>query len=313
MTQNNVVILIAEPEAFPERAFEMLAQLGTVCTPYNLTEPTAVRAVFVRLAKRIDEEFLASFPNLEWLVTPTTGQNHLDHSALTNAGVKVLALTRETAFLDSIRATAEHTLALLLALLRKLPAAVESVNSGEWDRYPFKGREIAGSTAFLIGYGRLGRQMHGIYEALGARVIATDIVSGRVPEAMFKTLESGLAEADIVSIHVNLAPETIGLIGQKELACVNPDAVLVNTSRGEIIDQRALFEALRSGRLSGAAIDVLHGEPEPVTPEVLAAIKEFETRLVITPHISGFTWNSLERVEVFMSEKLIKAWSFGEG
>lgn len=308
MTKRRSSILLAEPDGFPDSARAILGRLASVHTPDTLEDPAAVRAVFVRLACRIDADFLARYPNLEWLVTPTTGQTHLDHTALEAAGVRILALTGRTEFLDSIRATAEHTLALLLALLRRLPAAAASVNAGEWDRYPFKGREVSGSTALIVGYGRLGRQMNGIYRALGARVIATDILPGRVPGDMFVTLGTGLAEADIVSVHVNHMPETTALIGRTELDQVKPGAVLVNTSRGEILDQPELFRALRSGRLWGAALDVLIGEPDPMTAEVRSAIAEFGPRLLITPHISGFTADSLERVELFMSEKLAELW-----
>jgi D-3-phosphoglycerate dehydrogenase / 2-oxoglutarate reductase len=305
-------ILLAEPDGFPDSARAILESLATVHTPDTLEDPAAVRAVFVRLARRINADFLVRYPNLEWLVTPTTGQTHLDHAALEAAGVRILALTGRTEFLDSIRATAEHTLALLLALLRRLPAAAASVTAGEWDRYPFKGREVSGSTVLIVGFGRLGRQMNGIYRALGARVIATDTLPDRVPGDMSVTLANGLAEADIVSVHVNHAPETTALIGRAALDQVKPGAVLVNTSRGEILDQPELFRALRSGRLEGAALDVLVGEPNPITAELRSAIAEFGPRLLITPHISGFTADSLERVEVFMSERLAEAWHAAE-
>lgn len=308
MTSGLSAILLAEPDGFPDKARAILERLAPVHTLDTLQNPAGVRAVFVRLARRIDAAFLANYPNLEWLVTPTTGQTHLDHQALETAGVRVLALTGQIEFLDSIRATAEHTLALLLALMRCLPAAAASVVAGEWDRYPFKGREISGSTVLIVGYGRLGRQMEGIYRALGAHVIATDMLPNRVPEDMSVTLDAGLAKADIISIHVNHSPETTALIGRSALDKVKQGAVLVNTSRGEILDQSELFSALRSGRLRGAALDVLNEEPDPITPEVSAAILEFGSRLLITPHISGFTADSLERVEVFMSERLTELW-----
>lgn len=312
MTHGRSSIMLAEPVGFPERAREILESLAPVHTPDTLEDPASVRAVFVRLARRIDADFLAQYPNLAWLVTPTTGQTHLNHAALAAAGVRILALTGQTEFLDSIRATAEHTLALLLALLRRLPAAAASVAAGEWDRYPFKGREVSGSTVLVIGYGRLGRQMTGIYNALGARVIATDILPDHVPRNMLVTLEAGLAEADIISVHVNHTPETTALIGREALNRVKSGAVLVNTSRGEILDQNEVFRALRSGRLSGAALDVLIGEPDPMTADVKAAISGLGSRLLITPHISGFTTDSLERVEVFMSQRLAEIWHSSE-
>lgn len=302
------MILLNEPDGFPVATRARLARCAPVVTKQDDFDPARVEAIFVRLAERIDASFIARFPALRFVVTPTTGLNHLDRAALERARVGVLGLTGRTEFLDTIHATAEHTIALALALLRSLPDAAQAVRAGTWDRYPFKGRELAGSTVFILGYGRLGRQLRGLYAAFGAQVIAHDSVPGRAPPELSVPREEGLARADLLSIHVNLTDDTAGLLGAEDFARLKPGAMLVNTSRGEIIDQTALFDTLRKGRLAGAALDVLWDEPDPLSPAVRAALREFGSRLLVTPHISGFTHNSLERAEDFMAQCLEKIW-----
>lgn len=302
------MILLNEPDGFPSAARARLALCAPVVTPRDAFDPARVEAIFVRLAERIDETFLTRFPALRFLVTPTTGLNHLDRDALERRSVRVLSLTGRTEFLDTIHATAEHTIALALSLLRRLPDAAQAVKEGTWDRYPFKGREISRSTVFILGYGRLGRQVDRLYTAFGANVIAHDPIAGRVPLPISVSLEEGLARADLLSIHVNLTDDTKGLLGEAAFARMKPGSVIVNTSRGEIIDQPALFNSLGSGHLAGAALDVLWDEPQPLSRSVRAALEEFGPRLVVTPHISGFTHDSLERVETFMAQCLEEAW-----
>lgn len=302
------MILLNEPDGFPAAARARLGACAPVVTPQDAFDPARVEAIFVRLAERIDDAFLARFPALRFLVTPTTGLNHLDLSALERRRVDVISLAGRTEFLDTIHATAEHTIALALSLLRRLPDAVQAVREGAWDRYPFKGGELARSTVFILGYGRLGRQVHRLYSAFGADVIAHDPIPDRAPAQISVRREEGLERADLLSIHINLTNETTGLLGAADFLRMKPGSMLVNTSRGEIIDQTALFDSLRSGRLAGAALDVLWGEPAPLSPAVRAALEEFGPRLMVTPHISGFTHNSLERVEDFMVQRLLEAW-----
>ncbi len=302
------MILLNEPEGFPEAAKLRLANCAPVVTPQDAFDPLLVEVVFIRLAENIDAAFLARFPNLRILVTPTTGLNHLDRCALEHARVHVISLAGQTAFLDTVRATAEHTIALALALLRQLPAATESVRKGKWNRYPFLGRELSNSTVLILGYGRVGRQVHQLYEAFGASVVAHDTVVDKVPNGISVPLIEGLGRADLVSVHVNLTPGSHSFFGARHLSQMKAGSILVNSSRGEILDQSAVFDSLRTGHLAGAALDVLCGEPAPLSSEVRMALRELGSRLLITPHISGFTKESLEKVENFMVQRLIELW-----
>ncbi|MCR5885717.1 hypothetical protein LRS03_23795 [Rhizobacter sp. J219] len=302
-----IPILLNEPDGFPASAIERLQRIGPVHRSDAAYPAESIQVVFVRLRERIGAEFLRCHPALRVVVSPTTGLNHLDTALLAEAGVEVISLKGRTAFLDHIHATAEHTLALALALIRRLPAAHRDVLAGAWNRYPFQGSELYGKTVLLLGYGRIGRQVHALYSAFGCRMLACDVVENRVPPALRCELSSALAQADLVSIHVNLEPGTHGLVDAAVLDQLRTSAVIVNTSRGEIVDQTALLERVADGRLGGAAIDVLVDEPAPLTPAVRALIERCGPRLVVTPHISGFTAESLTTVEQHVTDLLLEA------
>jgi phosphoglycerate dehydrogenase-like enzyme len=300
-------IRILEPDGFPEAALDRLRSVGAVELGPPQSPDPAVRAVFVRLARRLGADLRALYPNLRWLVSPTTGLNHIDLDHFAAHGVEVISLRGRTEFLDRIHATAEHTLALALALYRDLPAADRAVRRGEWNRYPHKGHELHGKTVLVLGYGRIGRLVAPLYQAFGCRVLAHDRVADRVPEAFACDYPAALAETDVLSVHLPLEAATEGLVDRALLDRLPPRAVVVNTSRGEIVEQDALLSALEEGRLAGAALDVLTAEPAPLTPELLARIEALGGRLLITPHIAGFTHESLEAVELFITDVFLEA------
>lgn len=301
-------VRILEPEGFPASAIESLSAAGEVlCGPPDGAIDAGTEALFIRLAARIDADLHRRYPDLRWIVTPTTGLNHIDVEYFAANGVTILSLRGRTEFLDHIHATAEHTLALALALLRDLPGAANAVRAGRWDRYPHKGRELHGKQVLLLGYGRIGRLVAPLYRAFGCTVRAHDCVPGRVPAEFACTFPGVLAETDILSIHLPLDPATEGFVTADLLARLPARAFVINTARGELVDQAALLSALESGALAGAALDVLADEPAPLPAAVLARIDALGRRLVVTPHIAGFTHESLEQVERHMADVFLAA------
>jgi phosphoglycerate dehydrogenase-like enzyme len=299
--------LLNEPNGFPLEAIQRLRIFGPVYRADSPYPEEKVTAVFVRLREKIGPEFHLRHPALRWIVSPTTGVDHLDLPYFEQAGVTVLCLRGRTAFLDHIHATAEHTLALVLALIRNVPAAVQHVKDGHWNRYLFQGRELFGKTVLILGYGRIGRQVHALYSAFGCRVIALDCIEERVPMQLRCNTQDAFAQADILSIHVNLDLSTKGLVGEAMLDRLKPGTWLVNTSRGEIVDQIAVIKRVEDGRLGGAALDVLNDEPQPFHDNDLqSAIRACGSKLIITPHIAGFTLESLYQVENFVTDLLLR-------
>jgi D-3-phosphoglycerate dehydrogenase / 2-oxoglutarate reductase len=307
-------ILCAECADFPGRAAHRLRQVGTLVEA-DLDRGRLLAAVhqadvlWVRLRHRVDAEMLAAAPRLRIIVTPTTGLNHIDLEEAERRGIRVLALRGETQFLKEIRATAEHTIGLMLALVRHVPAAVEHVKAGGWNRDRFKGAELYGKQIGIIGYGRLGQIVARYLQAFDAELLTSDPVYE--PEVMAEwvtrvPLDELLQRVDLVTVHVNLSPETRGFFGRDQFARMKKGAWFVNTARGELIDEGALLDALRAGHLAGAALDVLCDErAEGVGAHPLVAYAREHGHLLITPHIGGCSAESIEKAEMFMAERLL--------
>lgn len=307
-------ILVAECAGFSASAAALLREAGEVVLA-DLDRAALLRAVadadvlWVRLRHRIDAAVLDAAPRLRVLATPTTGLTHVDTDAAERRGVRVLSLRDDTAALRDVRATAEHTVGLLLALLRRLPAAATHVIEGGWDRDRFKGRELYGRTVGIVGYGRLGRIVGRYLRAFDVRVLAADprVAPAELePGVTLVPLATLLAESDVVTLHASYTPVTHGLLGASELAMMKPGAMLVNTARGELVDEAALLDALRTGRLGGAALDVLAGERAAGMGEhPLVAYARGRDDVVITPHVGGCTIESMEKTELYLARRLV--------
>jgi D-3-phosphoglycerate dehydrogenase / 2-oxoglutarate reductase len=305
-------ILNAEPENYSAEAASILNGLGQVLNgPMERAELLAalpdVDVLIVRLAHRVDREVLERAAQLKAIVTATTGVDHIDLEAAGAKGVAVLSLRGETEFLRTIPATAEHTWGLLLALIRHVPAAFQSVLGGQWERDRFKGHDLAGQTLGILGLGRIGEMVAGYGQAFRMKVIAFDPQRTSWPKGV-ERMESQaelLSQSPILSIHVPLNSSTQGLIGASELSLLPQGAWLVNTSRGQVLDETALLQALESGHLSGAAVDVLAEErSEAMLDSPLIQYAREHSNLLITPHIGGATFESMAATEIFMARKL---------
>lgn len=317
MTSARLKILNVEPLGYCAEARAILDGLGDVTDgPMTRGELSAAIGdydiVIVRLGHRLDAEILAGAGRLRAIVTATTGLNHIDVAEAEKRGIAVLCLRGEREFLDNVFATAEHTWALLLSLLRHVPGASRDVEAGGWNRDRFKGRELNGRVLGVLGCGRLGVKVAGYGAAFGMEVLVSDIrpidlsaFGGRVRQVPADEL---YARADIVSVHVSYDESTHHLVGEKAFAAMKPGAVVVNTARGEVMDEAALLLALKSGKLSGAALDVLSGEnsgdPRWMETDPVIAHARENANLLITPHTGGATYDSMKKTEIFMAEKL---------
>ena len=304
-------ILNAEPEYYSPAARMILERLGTVTDgPFPRPELIArlpdIDVLIVRLGHQVDRAMLEPASRLKVIVSATTGLDHIDTVFAEKKGIAVLSLRGETEFLRSIPATAEHTWALLLALVRNLPGAFQSVLAGEWERDRFKGHDLAGKRLGILGLGRIGEKVARYGLTFGMRVFAHDPYRSGWVDGVERTasLPDLLHQSDVLSIHVPLNEQTVRLVGAAELSCLPAGAVLVNTSRGPVLDEPALLAALESGRLAGAALDVLVGERENLSRSPLLAYARTHPNLILTPHIGGATYESMATTEIFMARKL---------
>lgn len=306
-------ILNAEPSGYAPEARLILQSLG------QLTERQVSRnelislipdvdVLIVRLAHEIDDEILAASRRLRVIATATTGLDHIDVAAAAARGIVVLSLAGEANFLRSIPATAEHTWALLLALHRRVPLAVSRVAGGHWSREGLLGTDLCGQRLGVVGVGRIGQMVARIGAAFGMDVAGFDPYLDAWPPAIERmpTLASLLRRSDVLTLHVPLTPETRAMLGSRELGLLPPGAVLVNTSRGDVVDEAALATALLGGSLRGAALDVLRNERHPadLARSPLIEYLRSHSNLLITPHIGGYSEASLARAEIFVARRL---------
>lgn len=306
-------VVVSEPLHYSPEALGLLAEVGPVVSgPFDraglLTAVVDARVLVVRLAHQIDAEVLAAAPHLEVVASPTTGTDHLDLAAADARGVRVVTLKGETEFLSSVRATPEHTWALLLALARKLPVAAAAAATGEWDRDAHRGTELAGKRLGIFGLGRVGRIVAGYGSAFGMEVSAYDLAPVTVPGVdSVGSLAELLPLSDALLVHVPLDDSTRHALGADQLALLPRGALVVNTSRGAVIDERALVDALEAGHVAGAAVDVLEAEREHgglQSGPLVSYAREHPDRAIVTPHIAGATWESMHRTEVFLAQRL---------
>ena len=309
-------LLLTEPEGFSQDAREILDSFCDVKAEYSTYEELLEKIknfdiLFIRLGIHFDRALLSKGKWLKYLVSPTTGLDHIDLQAAKGFGIEVLSLKGETEFLKEVLATAELTWGLLLSLVRYIPSAFEDVKAGDWDRDSFKGNELSRKRLGILGLGRLGEIVARYGTAFGMEVIAfdpyrEDWISG-IERA--DNLEKLLANSDVLSVHVPLNAETEGMLGERELTFMPRGSWIVNTSRGKILDENALLKHLISGHLAGAGLDVLTDEVQADNWAVhnkLVQYSKNNPNLIITPHVGGATYESMEKTELFMAKKLKK-------
>lgn len=306
-------ILNAEPLNYSEAAREILQTLGSVDERYLNREGLLAclsdyDILIVRLGFQVDRALLDAGRRLCAIVTATTGLDHIDAAYAEKRGIAVLSLRGEYEFLRSIPATAEHTWALLLALIRQIPWAYSSVLEGRWERDAFRGRDLSKRRLGILGLGRIGEKIARYGLAFGMDVAAYDPAPlGEVEGInLCDSMMALLRRSDVLCVHVPLNESTERLIGAAELAELPPGAMVINTSRGAVLDEAALVNALKSNQLAGAALDVVADEREQCGNgrEALVAYARNHTNLLVTPHIGGATVESMRDTEVFMAEKL---------
>ena len=261
-------------------------------------------ALIVRNRTQVDADLLVAAPDLTVVGRLGVGLDNIDAAACAARGVEVIPATGANA-----QAVAEYVIATAMLLLRTAYQSTPVVAAGKWPRGALgNGREIAGKTLGLIGFGGIGRLTARLGHAVGMRIVGYDpqlpaespIWAAHLAGA--RTLDELLAEADVVSLHVPLTESTRSLIDATRLGRMKSDAILINTARGGVVDEGAVASALRAGRLGGAALDVFEREPlAGGTP--LAGCPN----LILTPHVAGITRESNVRVSTLIADKVAAA------
>ena len=256
---------------------ELKSTLFETKTKYLFTNPN--KQPFI-----LDEEVLKD-SNIKVINTCSTGINHIDMEYCKENNIEVWHLARDYELINQLPSTAEHAFGLMLSLVRKIPMSFHSVRDGNWDYEPYIGRQLKGLTVGIIGYGRLGKMMETYCHAFGMTVKIHDPYEG------YDDLDLVLRESDVISLHVHVTGKTVGMINGKTISKMKKKPYLINTSRGEVVYEKKVIEAIEEGKLSGYATDVITDEFGNIHNSKLVEFSMNPTNnVIITPHVGGMTW-----------------------
>jgi D-3-phosphoglycerate dehydrogenase / 2-oxoglutarate reductase len=257
-------------------------------------------AIIIRSGTHLTKDLIDRAERLKVIGRAGVGVDNVDVDAASRRGIVVANAPEST-----VVSAAEHTIGLLLALSRSIPQAHASMKQGNWDRSRFGGLELADKTLGLAGFGRIGQQVARRARGLEMNVAAYDpyVAPGRFRELgveRAESLEDLLGRSDFLSLHLTLAPETYRLIGRDQLAAAKDGIRIVNAARGELVDEAALLEALQSGKVAGAALDVFSAEPYS------GPLLELDN-VVVTPHLAASTEEAQDRAGIIVAEQVAAA------
>ena len=292
-------ILVITPVHHIQGVSEILESIGQVTyledpMPDDVLYPILDQhAIFTNPNKSnvfIGREIIDAAPSLKVICTASTGTNHIDTTYASRRGIAVLSLTDERDAINKISSTAEHASALMLSALRHIPQAFDSVKRGEWDYTQFIGRQLDYLTVGVVGYGRLGTYFARYARAFGSRVLVYDPYVIVEDEATIQTdLDQLLAESDVISLHVHVTLETTGMVDHTWFSKMKPSVVLVNTARGEVINETDLIAFLKEHPDARLATDVISGEVSVKQSSPLIEYARTASNVILTPHIGGMT------------------------
>ncbi len=314
--KNAYKILNTIPGDFSEKGKEILSSLGE--TDYSRPTQSELEEkisdydiLFVQLGLNVNQAVIDKGKKLKLIVTTTTGLDHIDVNYAKSRGIEVLSLRGETAFLDTISGTAELAFGLIIDLMRNTHASFQSVKNYEWNTKKFCGYNLYGKTLGIVGLGRLGKMMARFGNAFKMKVLAVDpdVTVEEMKELNCEKVdfENLLRQADAVSVHVHLAPETENMFNAEVFEKMKKSAYLINTSRGKIVNENDVLESLKNKTIAGYAADVLAGELDfgkTFSNHPLVEYAKQNNNLIIVPHIGGMTYESREATDVFMALKL---------
>ncbi|MHC4872823.1 MAG: NAD(P)-dependent oxidoreductase [Planctomycetota bacterium] len=266
-------------------------------------------AYIATLNIRFDKEIIDRAEKLKVIASSATGQDHMEGPYAEAKGIKLITLKYDTEFLSKIACTAEMGWGLLLSVIRQMPQSFEAVKRGEWARDKYRGHQLYGKTLGILGYGRLGKIMAKFGMGFNMRVIANDIKDD-IEYADYVEpvdLDTLLKESDIFSIHIHLTEENTKFIKKEHFQKMKKECYLINTARGAIIDEDDFLEALETGEIAGAGVDVIHGEwMEDIGTHPLIEYARNNQNLVISPHTGGVTYESQSMALKHTADKLQK-------
>ncbi len=304
MTQHEVLLLEnihpSANEAFERNGFVVHTRSGSLGEDDLIEALQGMSLVGIRSNTKVTEKVLASAPDLLAVGAFCIGTNQIDLDAAAQRGIAAF-----NAPFSNTRSVVELVIGEIIALARRLTEKTSRMHDGVWDKSAHGSHEVRGRTLGIVGYGNIGTQLSNLAESLGFRVIFFD-TADRLAHGNARrvgTLDQLLAEADVVSLHVDGRPGNAGLFGAAQFAKMKPRSMFINASRGMVVDDVALREHILSGHIAGAALDVFPVEPKAQGDTFESALRGLPN-VILTPHVGGSTQEAQEEIGFFVSGKL---------
>ena len=305
-----LTVLNLEPENYSSKAVSLLTKDFSYHSANNQNlDKAKIHGIITRLGYHLDKNFLKNFNNLKFIATNTTGLNHIDVEYAKHNKIEIISLKGETNFLKKISPTAEHTFGLILALAKKYNTNFDLAKKSQWDREKYLGTTLRGKTIGIIGMGRIGKMVAKYSDGFGMKIIYSDTkkIKSKYKQVSFKQI---LKLADILTIHIPYSKNSVNLLSEKEFLLMKKNCILINTSRGGLVNEKALIDWLQCNPNSSAALDVIQGEEKwqkkiPSNNIISDYLKKYDN-LIVTPHIGGACPDAMRITEEFIAQKIIK-------
>lgn len=295
-------VLVSDP--IDQAGIDILSQVAQVDVKTNLSPEELVSiipdydAMMIRSGTRVTQEIIEAGKQLKIIGRAGVGVDNVDVPAATRQGIVVVNSPEGNTI-----AAAEHALAMMLSLSRHIPEANQSVKNSQWDRKRFIGAEVYKKTIGIVGLGKIGSHVATVARSMGMKLLAYDpfISLERADQLGCRLVDMDLLlrESDYVTLHIPKTPETTHLINAEALATMKPTARIINCSRGGVIDEAALSEALKAGKIAGAALDVFESEPLGESP-----LRELNKEVILTPHLGASTAEAQVNVAIDVAEQI---------
>jgi phosphoglycerate dehydrogenase-like enzyme len=296
-------ILCITPVKHLEGVYEKLLGYGEIIYEPDITKEelkillneSSINYLFTNPNKQnfiLDKEVL-QFSFLKVINTCSTGLNHIDLDYCKENGIVVWSLKEDYELINDLPSTSELAFGLMMSLLRNIPKSFHSVRDGNWDYEPYVGHQIKGKTIGVIGYGRLGKIMCRLFDGWGVKLLVTDPyerINERITTARGVPLSELLERSDVVFLHTHVTDETRGMVDDEFLSQMKQGSYLVNTARGELVDEGSIIKSIKQGHLKGYGTDVIKDEFGNIHNSKLVEFSiNPNNNVVITPHIGGMT------------------------
>jgi len=264
--------------------------------------------LFTRLKTSINDHFISRATSLKFLCSPTTGLNHIDMVAASSRGIQIVSLRKETAFLNTIRATPEHTLGLIISLLRNYKNAFLNESNSAWDRNPYRGFEIYGMDIGIIGMGGGGKLLAAYLDGMGAKIHYSEIAHTKSINDRFTLHPDALSLINatrLIALCADYKEDADLILNRQEIDALK-DKYLINTARAELTDEAYIVDLALERHVKGLAVDVIMDEQTTQTNLSKLVQAASLHNVILTPHIGGATYSSMQRTEEFIANKFIQ-------